>query len=209
VLGIEGLAADPAFAGTVAERTLGASGSRILRGAMAVSALGVCAVTIIASPWMYVAMAREGLFFARFAALHPRTGAPLPALAVQALLCLAYWFWGQAGEAAKAALPAGSAEAQRIVTPEVLVSSVAFVEWIFHALVALALLRLRATRPDLARPFRAWTAAPLVYLAFALVVVFGNLAQANVRDSSIGLGLIALGAVVYLPWRALCARPGA
>jgi APA family basic amino acid/polyamine antiporter len=105
------------------------------------------------------------------------------ALGVQALFCLAYWFWGRA---------------------EVLVNSVVFVEWIFHGLVAVALLRIRR-RPDLPRPFRspAYPLAPGVYLAVAVFVVLGNLLQANLRDTSIGLSLLALGALVYRPWRRL------
>ena len=142
-------------------RTLGAGGAPFLRAAMAFSALGVCAVTIIATPWMYVAMAREGLFFARFARLNEKTGAPILALAVQAALCLAYWFWGQAGAARVALLPKDSIEARSILTPEVLTSAVVYIEWVFHACVALALLRLRATRPNLPRPFR----SPLYPLA--------------------------------------------
>ncbi len=187
VLGIDGLVADPQFASEVARRTLGPSGGEILRAAMGISALGVCAVTIIASPWLYVAMAREGLFFKKFEELNPRTGAPTLALVVQLLLCLAYWFWGQA---------------------EVLVNSVVFAEWIFHALAALALLRLRRTRPDLPRPYVSplYPLAPVLYLCFAGALVISNLVQANARDVGIGLVLLAIGAAVYRPWRIIASR---
>jgi APA family basic amino acid/polyamine antiporter len=82
-----------------------------------------------------------------------------------------------------------------------------FVEWIFHALVAVALLRLRFARTDLPRPFRSplYPLAPIGYLAVATVVVGGNLAQANVRAIAIGASVLAIGAVVYRPWRALVA----
>jgi basic amino acid/polyamine antiporter, APA family len=186
VLGMRGLAADAAFAGRVAEVALGSAGGRILQGAIAVSALGVCIVTIVATPWMYVAMAREGLFFRRAGALHPRTGAPVAALCVQAAIALAYWLWGRA---------------------EVLVDAVVFVEWIFHGLVALALLRLRARRPELPRPFRspAWPLAPVVYALVAAAVVLGNLSQSSPRDTGIGLAVLAAGAALYRPWRRLVA----
>jgi APA family basic amino acid/polyamine antiporter len=208
VIGIGGLAADRGFASVMAERTLGGGGATLLRVAMAFSALGVCAVTIIATPWMYVAMAREGLFFARFAKLNARTGAPILALVVQCALCLAYWFWGEAGAARLAELPKDSAEAKSLVTPDVLTSAVVYIEWVFHALVAVALLRLRARRPELPRPFTSplYPLAPVLYLLFAIAVVCGNLVQANVRDTAIGLSLLAVGALVYTPWRALVAR---
>ena len=186
VLGVEGIAADPRFAGEMARRTLGTTGGEILRTAMAISALGVTIVTIVATPWLYVAMAKERLFFERFARVGERTGAPAAGLLVQGAIALAYWFWGRA---------------------DVLVNSVVFVEWIFHALVAVALLRLRATRPELPRPFRSplYPLAPVLYVAFALAVVLGTLFQANLRDTAIGLSVLLLGAIVYRPWRKLVA----
>lgn len=198
VVGLGGLAGDPAFAGEVARRTLGSTGGEILRAAMGVSALGVCVVTILTSPWLFVAMAREGLFFERFGRLSPRTGAPVAALLVQLALALAYWFSGEA---------------------ELLVDSVVFVEWIFHGLVAAALLRLRG-RPGVVWPFRSrfGTWAACVYLATAIAVVAGNLAQvdvralvagdlvgANARGLAIGCGVLLVGAIVYRPWRRLVA----
>jgi APA family basic amino acid/polyamine antiporter len=186
VLGVQGIAADPQFAGEMARRTLGRTGGEILRTAMAISALGVAIVTIVATPWLYVAMARENLFFARFARVGERSGAPTAGLLVQGAITLAYWFWGEA---------------------DVLVNSVVFVEWIFHALVAVALLRLRATRPELPRPFRSplYPLAPVLYAAFAVAVVLGTLLQANVRDTTIGLSVLLVGAIVYRPWRKLVA----
>jgi len=185
VVGLGGLAADPTFAGEVARRTLGSTGGEVLRAAMGISALGVCVVTILTSPWLFVAMAKEGLFFERFGRLHPRTGAPVAALAVQLILALGYWMWGGA---------------------ELLVDSVVFVEWIFHGLVAIALLRLRA-RPGIVWPFRSrfgvWAAC--VYLATAIAVVVGNLAQANLRAVAIGGTVLLLGTAAYRPWRALVA----
>ena len=182
-LGLEGVAADTGFAAELARRAFGPAGERWLAAGMAVSALGVVAVTIIASPWIYVAMAREGLFFRSFARLHSRTGAPRLALAVQAAVTLVYLY------------ASGLA---------FLVDSVVFVEWIFHGLVAMGLILVRRTRPDLPRPFRspAFPAAPLVYFLAALVVVGGNLWQAELSLKLSGLGTVAVGALVYLPWRA-------
>jgi len=184
VLGIEGLTADPAFASEMAGRTLGPIGGELLRAAMAVSALGISIAIIVTSPWLYVAMAREGLFFARFAETHPRTGAPIPALLVQGGFALAYWTWGQA---------------------DLLVDSVVFVEWIFHFLVAVALLRLRSRRPELPRPFVSplYPLAPILYALLATAVVVGTLAQSEPRSAAIGLGVLAIAAAVYRPWRRL------
>jgi APA family basic amino acid/polyamine antiporter len=184
VLGIAGIAANPQFASETARLVFGDTGASVLRAAMAVSALGVCVVTVIVTPWLYVAMAKEGLFFSRFARTSPTTGVPTAALLAQMVIALAYWLWGRA---------------------EVVVDAVVFVEWIFHALVAIALLRLRRNRPELPRPFRSvlYPLAPVGYLVIATIVVFGNLWNAEVRTVGIGLGVVTAAALVYRPWRRL------
>jgi len=182
VLGMDGLGADPAFASTLARRSVGPTGARLLSAGMAVSALGICAVNVIATPWLYVAMAKERLFFAAFGRLHPRTGVPMAALATQAVLVLAYYL-----------------AAER----DFLVDSVVFVEWIFHGLVAIALLRLRWMRPELPRPFRsfAYPLCPLVYFAAAAIVFVNTVWTAAPERKFTGLGILAVGLVVYGPWR--------
>jgi APA family basic amino acid/polyamine antiporter len=105
---------------------------------------------------------------------------------VQAVLCLAWWFLGNAEQA---------------------VDAVVLVEWIFHALAAAALLRLRR-RADLPRPFASplYPLAPLVYLGLAITVVLGNLTRADLRETGIGLGVLAGAALVYPVWRRLVNR---
>jgi APA family basic amino acid/polyamine antiporter len=182
VLGIDGLAGDAGFASRLARESIGATGERLLATGMAISALGWCIVTLIGTPWLYVAMAREGLFFERFARLQRTTGAPTLGLTVQALVILVYLALG---------------------TLEYFVSSVVFVEWIFHGLVAVALLRLRAVRKDLPRPYRSplWPLAPVVYALAAVTVVASTLWTAEPRLKYTGLAIIAVGALFYRPWR--------
>jgi hypothetical protein len=45
-----------------------------------------------------------------------------------------------------------------------------------------------------------------LYVLFATGLVLGTLLQANVRDTAIGLSVLAVGAIVYRPWRRLVAR---
>lgn len=188
VLGIDGLARDADFAHTLSVRAFGPLGERVLALGMAVSAFGICVVNIITTPWLYVAMAREGLFFAAVGEIEPQTGVPRRALLIQAAVTCAYLF-GSLG---------------------FLVDSVVFVEWVFHLLAAWALVRLRRRAPELARPFRSplFPLAPLVYLASAALVVGGTLYTADWRVKSIGLAVLAAGALVYRPWRALVERSG-
>ena len=194
VLGIDGLAADPGFAGTLSQRAFGPLGERVLAAGMCISAFGICAVNIITTPWLYVAMAREGLFFRSVGALHEGTGVPRRALLLQALITGVYLLF----------------------TLSDLVDSVVFVEWIFHLLAALGLLWLRARRKDLPRPYASplYPLAPLVYLAAACVVVGGTLSQPRPAEvlglavdlRVLGLSIVALGALLYRPWRWIVER---
>jgi basic amino acid/polyamine antiporter, APA family len=204
VLGIDGLVADKGFAQTLSQRAFGPLGEKVLATGMCISAFGICAVNIITTPWVYVAMAKEGLFFESVGALAKRTGVPQRALLLQAGITCVYLLF----------------------TLDFLVDSVVFVEWIFHLLAALGLLLLRARQPDLARPYRSplYPLAPLVYLAAALLVVGGNLLQPEghyvlradgtrlelwgipLELRVLGLSIVALGALAYRPWRALVER---
>lgn len=190
VLGVEGLAGNTGFAREVAEKALGGLGGKLLTAAMAVSALGITVVLIVTTPWMFVAMAREGLFFQSFARVHPRTGAPVLAVAALGVMCLFWWFEGQAGA---------------------LVDATVFAEWVFHALIALGLLKLRALRKDLPRPFQSplYPLAPLAYLVIALVVVWQNAPLSREATTFPSLVVLGIGAAVYLPWRRLVGSAGA
>jgi APA family basic amino acid/polyamine antiporter len=175
VLGLEGVAADRDFAGRAAESCFGATGGAWLRGAMGLSAMGMMVVVVLASPWLVVAMSKDGALPASIGALHERTGAPVRALVLQASLALAYWWLG---------------------TAELLVESISFVEWIFHGLVVVALFRLRRRDPDF-DGFRAPLAAPLAYLALAVCIVPGNLLALNLEAAAIGGGVLLLATMAW------------
>jgi APA family basic amino acid/polyamine antiporter len=85
--------------------------------------------------------------------------------------------------------------------------SVVFAEWIFHGLTGLALLRLRRRSPDLPRPFRSplYPLFPLAYALMAAGVVFGNLRTSEWEVTGLGLAVLAVGTIVYLPWRRMFA----
>ena len=89
-----------------------------------------------------------------------------------------------------------------------LTGSVVFIEWVFHGLTAWGLIRLRRMRPELPRPYRslAFPLAPAVYLVMALGILGYNLANADPSLTGVGVGVLAVGAVVYAPWRALMSR---
>ncbi len=200
VLGMDGLASTPNFAAECARRTFGPRAATALAGVMAVSAFGVCAVNIIVSPAIYVAMARDGLFFRSFARLHPRTGAPVLALLLQCVITLLYLLWAHASAGNPKPPPDSHSFHMDI---DALITSVVFAEWFFHAAIAWGLLRIRKTRPDLPRPFKSplWPLAPVLYLATAALVLIGNVWSSQPSVTLLGLGVLALGGVVYQAWK--------
>lgn len=177
----------PGFATEAATVALGPTGGRLLSGAMGISAIGVLIVTILATPWIYVAMARERLFFAPFERLSTR-GAPVLGLALQLVVACTYLIVLD----------------DQVV--DVLTGSVVFVEWIFHALAALAVwVFLRRGTDAEPRGRGIARVASLGYFALAVLVVFGNL-SANPKHAVLGLSVIAVGALVYWPWSRFLAR---
>ena len=87
VAGAETATAD-AFAAQVGERLFGRAGGTVLAVGVIVSVLGSLAAVMLLSPRVYVALARDGLFPARLARLHPRFGTPATAIALQAALAV-------------------------------------------------------------------------------------------------------------------------
>lgn len=183
VAGLPGLASDPNFAAGVARSTLGDVGGALLVAAMAISSLGVCTAILIASPWVYVAMARDGLFFRALGGVSPR-GAPTAALLLQGALALAWFAWGRA---------------------TVVTDAVVFAEWIFHAQCGLALLLLRRRRPELPRPFRSplYPLFPALYALLAAALVLATLVSTPGDEVLLGLGVLGAGLLAWPAWRRL------
>ena len=75
-----------AFAAQLGELLFGRSGGVALAAIVIVSVLGTLSAFMMVTPRLYVAMARDGLFPAAAAAIHPRFGTPSRAIAVQATL---------------------------------------------------------------------------------------------------------------------------
>jgi APA family basic amino acid/polyamine antiporter len=137
---------------------------------------------VLTAPRMYYAMARDGLFFRRLTAVHPRFGTP--AIAIITLTA-----WG--------AVLAASGTFTDLLTYAV------FTGWIFYALGALAVMALRRSAPNVVRPFRVpgYPVTPLLFVVAAVLLVINTIVT-QPAISSIGLGFVALGAPVFFIWRA-------
>ena len=159
----------------------GAHGANWLTIAMAISALGALHVVVLTGARIPYAMARDGMFFAFAKRVHPTLHTPSGALifigAIGAMLALTG-------------------------TYEELYSLFVFALWIFFALTAIALVRLRRKEPDLPRPYRAWgypwTQWIFVVAAAALTI---NLWLARPIRSTLGLAVIVAGVPFFYHWK--------
>jgi APA family basic amino acid/polyamine antiporter len=186
VLPLAQLAQSQHVASDVVQSFAGRQGAAWLTVAMAISALGALHVVELTGARIPYAMARDGAFFQFARHLQPRFRTPSGALLLQG------------GVAAALALTG---------TFEELYSLFVFAVWIFFALVALALMRLRRTEPELPRPYRTWGYpwTPLIFLIAAIALTL-NLWLVRPVRSSLGLAVILAGVPFFYYWRKT-ARP--
>ncbi len=152
-------------------------GAKFVALAALLSTAGGLHASILTSARVPYAMARDGLFFARFAALGEKSATP-----IVSILFTGAW----------AALLALSA------TFDQLTDSVIFAEMIFYGATTAAVFVLRRKMPRAERPYRT-LGYPLVPGLFVMVAAWllCNTLATNRLLSLIGLGLMAAGLPLY------------
>lgn len=181
ILPFAALAQSQHVASDVVQSFAGSRGATWLTVAMAVSALGALHVVVMTGARIPYAMARDGVFFQFAERIHPSFHTPSGSLlflgSIAALLALSG-------------------------TYEELYSLFVFAVWIFFALNAIALLRLRKNEPGLSRPYRAWGYpwTPLIFLVAAIALTV-NLWMIRPVRSSLGLLVIFGGIPFFYRWR--------
>jgi len=181
-LGVSGLAASAAPAAEVVSRVMGSSGAQAVAVAVAVSTLGFLAQGMLVCPRVYYAMARDGLFFETLGRLHPKTGVPHVAIALQGALAIVTALSG---------------------TYEQILSWVITVDFVFLAATAATVFVFRArgpvgTIPAMRTPGHPFTT--LFFVTVSLAVVASTFIEHPVR-SLLGWALVASGVPVYFMWR--------
>lgn len=88
VVPIEAVASGETFPAQVGAAIFGSSGGTLVAIIVVVFVLGSLAATVMLAPRVYFAMARDGLFPAAAAVLHPRFGTPARAIAIQSALAM-------------------------------------------------------------------------------------------------------------------------
>jgi basic amino acid/polyamine antiporter, APA family len=177
VLGPERVAGSKLVASDAAAVTLGAIGAGLVAAAILVSTLGANNGIVLTAARIPYAMARDRLLFSSIGKVHPRWLTPANSLIVQAVISIALTLTGEY---------------------DWLYTYVIFAEFVFYALMCGALIRLRRSRPDLPRPYRAWgyPVTPILFIAFSLWLVANTIIQ-DPQDSAVAAGLIAVGLPVY------------
>ncbi|HTS62804.1 MAG TPA: amino acid permease [Candidatus Acidoferrales bacterium] len=181
VLSVGEIAATERVGALAAERSLGAAGGNFVAFSILMSIVGGINGWCMTAPRIYFAQARDGLFFKRFAAIHPRFETPYISIVM-------FGAW--------------SALLAITGTYESLASYAMFAAWAFYALTTLGLVVLRYKRPDLPRPYR-MTGYPATLAIFALVAIgfVVNTFVATPRPAVIGSFLILSGVPVYFLWK--------
>ncbi len=181
VLSINEIAASQHVGADAAARVLGGAGGTIVSALILVSVLGSLNGCFLTSPRVYFAQAADGLFFRRFAEVHPVYGTPSFAILAQAV-------WSAL------LLLTGSYES--------LIDYALFGIWVFYGLMIAAVMILRRTRPELPRPYRMWgyPVTPLLFLGITLWFLI-NMLVTRPGASFAGLGLMLTGVPAYFLWR--------
>jgi amino acid transporter len=197
VLSPAGMAGSEKVASDAAKVTMGATGALFVVIAILISTLGANNGIILTAARIPYAMARQGVFFRSQGLVHSTYGTPVVALltqgAIASVLTLVPNCLGIPGLG-------------RICSPrpiyDQLATYVVFAEFVFYALSAGAVIRLRRAAGHLPRPYRTWgyPITPLVFIAFAVWLVVTTIIETP-KDSAIGAGLILLGLPGYWYWK--------
>jgi APA family basic amino acid/polyamine antiporter len=176
------IANSPRIASVVMNRTIGPLGASIISFVILFSIMGAANQTILCSPRVYFAMARDGLFFKKIAEAHPKFLTPhisIIALGVWSLILTLL-----------------------LTTFQALFTYVIFGEWIFFGLTVGAVIILRKKRPDMQRPYKTfgYPVTPIIFILAALFIS-GNSLIRQFKETVFGLIIILLGVPAYLYWK--------
>lgn len=165
---------DETFAAQAGEALFGKIGGVIFASIVIISVLGTLFAYLMASPRVYYAMARDGLFFKSFGELHPRLETPHRAIFIQIVLACILIFSG---------------------TFEQIISYFFFVVIFFIALTVAGLFRIRRQDFDGYKtslfPF-----TPIFFLSLTSIILL-LIAMQNPVQTFLGIVVVLAGIPVY------------
>jgi basic amino acid/polyamine antiporter, APA family len=173
-MGTEVLARTPAPGAAVMRLAMGYWGATIIAVIIAISSAGFLAQNMLTVPRVYFAMADDGLFFRGVRWVHPRTGTPVVAVALQGAVAIIIALTGKY---------------------EQILTWVVPVDFLFYGLAASCLL-IFSRRASSAR----FPPTAMLFIAACAFVVIVSLVRYP-RDGAIGFGVALTGVPAYYVWR--------
>lgn len=168
------VANDEAFAAMVGEALFGRIGGQVLSVVVAISVAGTLFAYILASPRVYYAMAREGLFLKSVGELSPRFGTPLRATLIQIVLASILILSGTFNE---------------------ILGYFFFVVILFTTLAVFGLFRIRQSDSSgYKTPF--YPVTPILFIILAAATMF-FIAVGSPLQTAIGVSVMIIGFPVY------------
>ncbi len=178
VVPIEGLAAvQGSVLDVIADKLLGVRAGDVMGVVSIISLAATISAMTIAGPRVYYAMARDGVFFAPAAQVHPRYRTPAASIVAQAM-------WSGV------LVVSGGADA--------LIRYTGFAVVLFSGVAVAALFVLRAREPRTERSFSAlgYPVAPAIFVVASLLIVV-NAMVSDPRVSGTGALIILAGVPIY------------
>jgi len=181
VLPFKAVAGSELVAADAMQTVAGRTGAAIIAACVLLSTFGAIAGTAIVDPRVFFAMARDGMFFKRIGAIHPRYQTPHVAIVVSAILAIAY-LW--------------------VRTFEELAAQFILGLWLFYALAVLAVMVLRIRQPTTPRPYRAvgYPVVPGIFVLSAIGLLAGAFMELP-TISLLNLSVTLAGIPVYWVWK--------
>jgi amino acid transporter len=164
----------------VSERVFGSAAAAFVAILIMVSTFSSNHAGMMSDPRVFFAMADDGLFFRRVAAIHPVHRTPHVAIALLGAASIAYLF---------------------VRTVEQLVSTLILGMWPFLALSVAAVIVQRRRQPALSRPFRVplYPVVPLFFL-LACAGIFANALGDQPEFTLLNFAVLGAGLPVYWLW---------
>ncbi|MCP5049428.1 MAG: amino acid permease [bacterium] len=180
-LPIDQMAGEIRIAEKAATVLFGGTFAAVISAAVVVSTFGSLNGTILAGPRVFYAMAKDGLFFKRMAAVHPKYGTPAFSIAAQAVWACILALSG---------------------TFEELLTYVVFVAIIFWISAAFSVFTLRKKFPDMPRPYKTWgyPVVPALFIIASFGILINTLLE-KPMEALAGLVITIIGVPVYFYWK--------
>ena len=175
------VSASDRVAAEMMRRIWGETGASAVSVAAMISIFAALNGSILTGSRVPFAMARDGLFFARIAHVHPSHRTPSVSILVLTIWSMLLVLSGRY---------------------EQLFTYVIFASWILYGMAGASVIVLRRKRPDLERPYRAlgYPVVPVLFVLVAVALIVSTLRESP-RESLMGLGLIFAGLPFYFYWK--------